>query len=54
MMVDGDADEKYVFDEIYFPNTTAKSVSAGNVAHFIAKEIIEVKYKQTRIAIANQ
>ncbi len=51
MMVDGDADEKYVFDEIYFPNTSSKSVSAGNVAHFIAKEIIEVKYKKQELLL---
>jgi putative NADH-flavin reductase len=54
MMVEGDADENYVFEEKYFPTTESKQVFAGNVAHFVAKEIVEQKYKQTRIGIVNK
>jgi hypothetical protein len=53
-MIEGEADENYVFDERYFPKTDSKQVFAGNVAHFIAKEIREQKFKQTRIGIANK
>lgn len=53
MMVEGDSNGNYVFEEKYFPKTGEKQVFAGNVAHFIAKEIVEQKFKQTRIGIAN-
>jgi len=54
MMVEGAADGHYVFQETYFPKTESKQVFAGNVGHFIAKEINDRQFRQTRIGIANK
>jgi putative NADH-flavin reductase len=53
MVVEGDADGKYLSQEIYFPKSEAKQISAGNVGHFITKEIMENKYNKTRIGLVN-
>jgi len=54
MVVAGDADGNYLFGEKYFPKSDQKQVFAGNVAHFIAKEINEEKFNKTRIGVVNQ
>ena len=54
MMVEGDADGNYVFEDKYFPKSESKQVFAGNVAHFIASEIVNQHFKQTRIGIVNK
>jgi len=54
MVVAGDADGNYLFGENYFPKSEQKQVFAGNVAHFIAKEIITEIFNQTRIGIVNK
>ena len=43
MVVEGDADGNYLFQENYFPKSEGKQISAGNMGHFIAKEIEKVK-----------
>ncbi|MET3538808.1 hypothetical protein ABID34_003892 [Chryseobacterium limigenitum] len=43
MVVEGDADGNYLFQENYFPKSEGKQISAGNMGHFIAKEIDKVK-----------
>jgi putative NADH-flavin reductase len=53
MVVEGDADGDYLSQEIYFPKSEAKQILAGNVGHFIAKEITENKFKKTRIGLVN-
>lgn len=53
MVVEGDADANYLSQENYFPKSEAKQISAGNVGHFIAKEIIENKFNKTRIGLVN-
>ncbi|CAI8718068.1 NAD(P)-dependent oxidoreductase [Chryseobacterium sp. IT-36CA2] len=53
MVVEGDADGNYLSQENYFPKSEAKQISAGNVGHFIVKEIIENKFNKTRIGLVN-
>ncbi|MEZ7505956.1 NAD(P)-dependent oxidoreductase [Flavobacterium sp. Arc2] len=53
MVVEGDADRNYLSQENYFPKSEAKQISAGNVGHFIAQEIIENKFNKTRIGLVN-
>ncbi len=53
MVVEGDSDENYLSQENYFPKSEAKQISAGNVGHFIAKEIGEEKFNKTRIGLVN-
>jgi putative NADH-flavin reductase len=53
MVVEGDADGNYLAQENYFPKSESKQISAGNVAHFIAKEIGENKFNKTRIGLVN-
>lgn len=53
MVVEGDADGNYFSQENYFPKSEAKQISAGNVGHFIAKEIGEAKFNKTRIGLVN-
>ena len=53
MVVEGDADGKYLSQENYFPKSEAKQIFAGNVGHFIANEIVENKYNKTRIGLVN-
>lgn len=53
MVVEGDADGNYLSQENYFPKSEAKQISAGNVGHFIAKEILENKFNKTRIGLVN-
>lgn len=53
MVVEGNADGNYLSEEIYFPKSESKQISAGNVGHFIAKEISENKYNKTRIGLVN-
>lgn len=53
MVIEGDADGNYLSEEIYFPKSEAKQISAGNVGHFIAIEIIENKFNKTRIGLVN-
>lgn len=53
MVVEGDADGNYLSQENYFPKSEAKQISAGNVGHFIAKEIVENKFNKTRIGLVN-
>jgi putative NADH-flavin reductase len=53
MVVEGDADGNYVSQENYFPKSEAKQISAGNVGHFIAQEIIDNKFNKTRIGLVN-
>lgn len=54
MIVEGDADGNYLFEEKYFPKSESKEILAGNVGHYIAKEIREQNYKQTRIGLVNK
>jgi len=54
MVVEGDADGNYLSQENYFPKSDAKQILAGNVGHFIANEIVENKYKKTRIGLVNR
>jgi putative NADH-flavin reductase len=54
MIVEGNADGHYLFEEKYFPKSESKQIFAGNVAHFIAKEINEQRYNQTRIGLVNK
>lgn len=54
MVVDGEADGEYFSEEIYFPKSESKQISAGNVAHFIVKEIGENKFNKTRIGLVNK
>jgi len=54
MVVAGDADGNYLFGDKYFPKSDQKQVFSGNVAHFIAKEINEEKFNQTRIGVVNR
>lgn len=53
MVVEGDADGNYLSKENYFPISDSKEVSAGNVGHFIAKEINEYKFNKTRVGLVN-
>jgi putative NADH-flavin reductase len=53
MVVDGDADGNYLSQENYFPKSEAKQISAGNVGHFIAQEILNNKFNKTRIGLVN-
>ncbi|WP_159470342.1 NAD(P)-dependent oxidoreductase [Dyadobacter sp. 3J3] len=53
MVVEGDADGKYLSQENYFPKSEAKQIFAGNVGHFIAQEIAENKVNKTRIGLVN-
>jgi putative NADH-flavin reductase len=53
MVVEGDADGNYLSQENYFPKSEAKQISAGNVGHFIATEIVENKFNKTRIGLVN-
>jgi putative NADH-flavin reductase len=53
MVVEGDADGNYFSQENYFPKSEAKQISAGNVGHFIATEIVENKFNKTRIGLVN-
>lgn len=53
MVVEGDADGNYLSEEVYFPKSEAKQISAGNVGHFIATEIVENKFNKTRIGLVN-
>jgi putative NADH-flavin reductase len=53
MVVDSDADGNYLSQENYFPKSEAKQISAGNVGHFIAQEIINNKFNKTRIGLVN-
>lgn len=53
MVVEGNADGNYLSEEIYFPKSEAKQISAGNVGHFITKEIVENKFNKTRIGLVN-
>lgn len=53
MVVEGDADGNYFSQENYFPKSEAKQISAGNVGHFITKEISEAKFNKTRIGLVN-
>jgi putative NADH-flavin reductase len=53
MVVEGDADGNYLSQENYFPKSEAKQISAGNVGHFIVKEIVENKFNKTRIGLVN-
>lgn len=53
MVIEGDADGNYISGENYFPKSDAKQISAGNVGHFIAREISEEKFNQTRIGLVN-
>ncbi len=54
MIVEGNADGSYLFEEKYFPKSESKQIFAGNVAHFIVKEINEQQYRQTRIGLVNK
>jgi putative NADH-flavin reductase len=54
MMVEGSADDNYTVEATYFPKDAAKEVFAGNVARFIAKEIMAEKYQKVRVGIANK
>ena len=54
MIVEGDADGKYLFKEKYFPQSQSKEIYAGNVGHYIAKELNEQNFKQTRIGLVNK
>ncbi|MCY0969392.1 NAD(P)-dependent oxidoreductase [Chryseobacterium wangxinyae] len=54
MVVEGDADGNYLSQEIYFPKSEAKQISAGNVAHFIGQEIEANRYNKTRIGLVNK
>lgn len=54
MIVEGDADGNYLFEEKYFPQSESKEIFAGNVGHFIAKEMNEQNFKQTRIGLVNK
>ncbi|WP_428070281.1 NAD(P)-dependent oxidoreductase [Chryseobacterium gambrini] len=54
MVVEGDADGNYLSQENYFPKSEAKQISAGNVGHFIATEIVENKFNKTRIGLVNK
>ena len=54
MVIEGDADGNYISQEIYFPKSEAKQISAGNVAHFIANEINNNTFNQTRIGLVNK
>ncbi len=54
MMVEGEADGNYLFEEKYFPKSESKQILAGNVAHFIAKEINEQQFNQTRIGLVDK
>ena len=38
---------------IYFPKNEIKQIFAGNVGHFIAKEIVENNFNKTRIGLVN-
>jgi|TARA_B110000902_G_C14254469_1_gene567321 putative NADH-flavin reductase len=53
MVVEGDADGNYLSQEIYFPKNEIKQIFAGNVGHFIAKEIVENNFNKTRIGLVN-
>ncbi|SFI04773.1 NAD(P)-dependent oxidoreductase [Halpernia frigidisoli] len=53
MVVDGDANGNYLFEENYFPKSEARQIFAGNVGHFIANEIVENKFNKTRIGLVN-
>lgn len=53
-VVEGDADENYLVGDTYFPKSDKIQVLAGNVGHFIAKEIIENKFNKTRIGLVNK
>ena len=54
MMVEGSADDNYTAEVTYFPKDAAKEVSAGNVARFIAKEIMDERFHRVRVGIANR
>lgn len=54
MVVEGDADGSYLLQENYFPKSEVKQISAGNVGHYIAKEINESKFNKTRIGLVNK
>jgi putative NADH-flavin reductase len=53
MVVEGDTDGNYFAQENYFPKSAANQIFAGNVGHFIAKEIVENKFNKTRIGLVN-
>jgi len=53
-VIEGDADENYLIGDIYFPKSDKIQVLAGNVGHFIAKEINENKFNKTRIGLVNK
>ena len=53
MVAEGDADKNYLSQENYFPKSEAKQIFAGNVGHFIAREIMENKFNKTRIGLVN-
>ena len=53
MVVEGDADGKYLAQKNYFPKSEAKQILAGNVGHFIAKEIVENTMNKTRVGLVN-
>jgi putative NADH-flavin reductase len=53
MVVEGNSDGNYLSQENYFPKSEAKQISAGNVGHFIAKEIGENRFNRTRIGLVN-
>jgi len=53
-VIEGDADENYLIGDTYFPKSDKIQVLAGNVGHFIAKEINENKFNKTRIGLVNK
>ncbi|SFC23171.1 NAD(P)-dependent oxidoreductase [Spirosoma endophyticum] len=54
MIVDGEADGAYLAQEIYFPASTQKQITAGNVARFVVDELRQNRYHQTRVGLATQ
>ena len=54
MIVEGDSDGNYLFEEKYFPQSESKEIFAGNVGHYIAEEFNEQNFKQTRIGLVNK
>ncbi|MCI9843560.1 NAD(P)-dependent oxidoreductase [Flavobacterium pectinovorum] len=54
MIIEGDSDGNYLFEEKYFPKSESKEIFAGNVGHYIAKELNEQSFKQTKIGLVNK
>lgn len=53
MVVEGESDGNYLSKENYFPESESDEIFAGNVGHFIAKEILENNFNKTRIGLVN-